>query len=797
MNRRGGIAGAALLFVSASVAPLRAQLGHASGKRLPTGVSVDPVGASITVGSMPLSMALAPEGQYAVVSLGGWREQGIQVVDLRAQRVSQSLPQESAFFGLAFSHDGRWLYSSGGNEDCIVRYRWNGNAATLDSTVSLAPKEPKQPGSRYPAGLAVSQDDRFLYVAENISDTMAVVDLIENKVVQRVPTQHYPYAIVLSGDGTIYVSAWGGEAVSVFHRQPDGHLSADGTIAVGRHPSALLLDDDGARLFVALASKDEVAVVNTHSREVIARLSDAAPAGPAEGVTPNALALSNDRKRLFVAEADSNAVAVFALDNVTQSKGVGKPIGRIPADWYPTAVASDGKRLLTLCGKGHGSGPNLNGPKADRKIEDRSGYTLGQLNGTLLNVDLPSQLTSTSLSSLTARVVAANHWRNAKAQRGYPPFKHVIYIIKENRTYDQVFGDVADGDGDPKLLFFGNDCSSNHRALAQRFGLFDHFFTNAEVSSQGHLWSTAATVTDYSERLIPSLYADKRAEVDEGDVDEPTNGFLWQAATKAGITFRDYGEWINPPANGKPMSPARPGLEQHVCPSYPPLDMTIPDQKRADAWIAELQMFERKGEMPRLEILHLPADHTAAGKANMPTPRACMADNDLALGRIIDALSRSRFWKDSVVFVLEDDAQAGPDHIDSHRSVLLVISPYSRRGTIKRFVNTTDVVAAIEDILGLQRLSQYDYFSRPLTHLFSKKPDFTAYSAIKPAHSLTEKNPAQGPGSAESEQFDVTKPDAVDDAAFNRVLWTMLKPGTAPMPVPRYAAPIHLMRAPE
>ena len=303
-------------------------------------------------------------------------------------------------------------------------------------------------------------------------------------------------------------------------------------------------------------------------------------------------------------------------------------------------------------------------------------------------------------------------------------------------------------------------------------------------------------MTDYSEKTIPSLYAQKRAEI-EGETDEPANGFLWQAAAKSNVTFRDYGEWVNPLAAGKGMTPARPGLEPHICPAYPPFDLHIPDQQRADAWIAELQTFERTGEMPQLEIMHLPRDHTAGGKPDMPTPRACMADNDLALGRIIEALSRSSFWKDSVVFVAEDDAQNGPDHVDSHRSVLLTISPYNRPGTISRFVDTTDVIAAIEDILGLGHLSQYDYFSRPLTHIFSAKPDFKPYTALKPTQSLAEKNPPKGPGSTQSQGFDLSKPDSINDATFNEVLWSMLKSDGTPMPPSHHASVTHLLRATE
>jgi DNA-binding beta-propeller fold protein YncE len=790
------------LLAASSASTLRGQ--NSGPKRLPTGQRLDPSGETVTLGSLPLAMLPAPGGEKLIVSLGGWREQGVQVVDLKTRRVEQTLKQEAAFLGLAFSRDGRTLYASGGNDDSVYCYDWDGSRATLRTRIVLAKKEPNKTGTRYPAGLAVSNDGKFLYVAENVGDALAVVDTNTANVVERLPTEHYPYAVAVARDGAVYVSAWGGRSVSVFRTNPAGKLSYSGRIGVGRHPSALVLDASGSRLFVALASVDEVVEVDTRLRRVVRRFSDAAPGAPQEGATPNALALSEDEARLFVAEADDNAVAVFDLaharrsDSTSAQRPTGtlpaeRTAGRVPVDWYPTAVLERAGELLALCGKGRGTAPNPDGPTPGRGIERPLGYVFGQLNGTLRIV--PGNFNEQQLAALTRRVAAANGWDSPAPARRYPPFKHVVYIIKENRTYDQVFGDVPGGDGDPSLVFFGKDSTPNHRALAARFGLFDRFFTNAEVSSQGHVWSTAAYVTDYGEKTIPSLYSDRRADVDEGDADEPADGFLWTLAINAGVSFRDYGEWVHAAVEGpQGFSATRPGLAPDISRAYPPFDMNIPDQRRADAWISELQDFVRRGEMPQLEIMHLPADHTAGATPGMRTPRACMADNDLALGRIVEALSHSPFWRDTVVFVVEDDAQAGPDHFDSHRSPLLVISAYNRPGTIHRFVNTTDVIAAIEDILRLGRMSQYDYFSRPLSDVFAPTPDLTPYSAVKPTQSLDELNPAKGPGAEESKAFDLSAPDRVDDALFNRVLWEAVKGDETHAPAPRHASPVHLLR---
>jgi len=323
-----------------------------------------------------------------------------------------------------------------------------------------------------------------------------------------------------------------------------------------------------------------------------------------------------------------------------------------------------------------------------------------------------------------------------------------------------------------------------------RFGLFDRFFTNSEVSSQGHIWSTAAYVTDYDEKTVQSAYSDRRADIDLEEIDEPGNGFLWNLAKKKEITFRDYGEMVyGSDAAGRAVLQRR-GLAPYVNPSYPPFNLAIADQVRADAWIAELKQFIQKQEMPQLEILHLPNDHTAGGKAGFRTPKALMADNDLALGRIIEALSSSPFWRDTVVFVLEDDSQSGPDHVDSHRSPFLVISAYNRPGTIHRFANTTDVLAAIEDILGLDRLSKFDYFSRPLSDVFSETPDLSPFTAVVPQVDMNEMNAPKGGAARMSEGLDFSAPDRVSDALFNRILWRLMK-GDESFPVVKAAAPVH------
>ena len=777
--------GIGLVFVVVSSGLAVAADGVVFTDPLPTGLRLDPVGDAIDLGSVPLGMAIAPGGDRVAVVLSGWREQGLQIVDLKSGRVTQTLEQKAAFMGVAFSRDGKELYVSGGNDDSVFVYTWEDGTAKFVRKIVLGEAKTEKAGSRYPAGMAVSKRGNYLYVAENVGDDLAVVDLTTNQVVERLGTGHYPYAVEVAADGKVYVSAWGGDTVSIFKQRRNGKLKRAGKIIVGRHPSALAANAAGTILYVALAGSDEIAAVDTRGKKIRQKLSDANPAGPSEGSTPNALGLSKDGSKLFVAEADNNAVAVFGL-----ADGL-KFAGRIPTDWYPTAVAECGQ-LLVLSGKGHGSHANPDGPVPGELHRNRLGYDLGQLNGTLRTFAAEDALAH--LSEYSRRVTDANHWGEARTGKKYPQFKHVIYIIKENRTYDQVFGDLKEGDGDPNLVFFGENVTPNHHSLALRFGLFDRFFTNAEVSSQGHMWSTAAYVTDYDEKTVHSAYSDRRSDIDidSEEIDEPGNGFLWNLAKKKGISFRDYGEMVSREPGPARDAMERRGLAGDVNLDYAPFNLEVADQARADVWLREFHQFVEKKEMPQLEILHLPSDHTAGGKAGLRTPRAMVADNDLALGRIVEAVTKSPFWQDTVIFVLEDDSQNGPDHVDSHRSPMLVISAYNHAGTNHRFANTTDVVAAIEDILGLDRLSKYDYFSRSLADVFSETPDFSPWTAEAAQVDLKEMNAGQGEEARMSEGLDFSAADRVDDDVFNRILWRMVK-GREEFPAVRAAAPVHAL----
>jgi YVTN family beta-propeller protein len=756
---------------------------------------------------MPLGMIASRDGHYFIVSLSGWREQGIEVVDRASARIVQRLPQRGAFLGLAWSADGHTLFASGGAADVVYVYRWDSGAAPAHAALvdSIPLDRAKSKTPRYPAGIALSSDGRRLYVAENIGDSLAVIDPLARRVVQRVATGPYPYAVVVA-PGRVYVSAWGADFVSAFDTGKNGALLPRHPIDAGRHPSALAVSRDGARVYAASASTDRVAVIDTRSSRVLSWLHDPSPGGVAEGCTPNALALSPDGHTLFVAEADANAVAVFTLSAESSGDSANTAAdrlsGRIPVEWYPCALIVDGDSLCVVNGKGRGAGPNPNGPKPGVPISrgDPHGYTLGQLNGTVCIV--PAAHDRAGLDAFSQRVTKANGWDTAPSERRakYPPFEHVIYVIKENRTYDQMLGDLAQGDGDTSLTFFPRAVTPNHHALAERFGLFDRFFVNSEVSNQGHPWSTAAYVTDFIEKTTPDDYRGKRPERDEpGDADDPAAGYVWDAAIRKGLTLRNYGEYSEATAAdaaGRVRTRAAlPALAPYTHPGYPPFDTSIPDQRRADIWIEEMHAFEKAGRMPALEILHLPNDHTSGVRKGRPTPAAAVADNDLALGRIVEALSHSAFWKNTVLFVLEDDAQDGADHVDSHRSVVLVVSAWNRGGVFHRFVNTTDVLATIEEILGLEPMSQFDRFGRPLREIWADHPDDRPYAALTPAQSLKQLNVASGPDARASEQMDLTHADRINDDELNRILWRAIKGADRPYPASHRVSMQELARA--
>ncbi len=762
----------------------------------PNGVTANnwtltPAGVQVAVGDRPFGAALSPDGRYLAVSDDGDGVQSLALLDTSARLVVQSIPYhkpEALYVGVAWAPDGRRLYASAGGDNLVRTYDFEDGRLREGSPIPLG----ERAAQIYPAGLAVSADGQRLYVAENLANRVVAVDAATGKPVAVAGTGPLPYAVAVAARrGKIYVSDWGANTVTVL--RADG-LAPLGTVTVGLHPAALALDPSGGRLYVANTDGDSVSVVDTGTDRVVATVSLAPYPGAPEGSIPDGLAVSGDGRTLYVANAGNNDVAVVDLSGASPAVA-----GLIPTAWYPTTVtmSHDGRVLFITNAKGLGAGPNPHGPNPTQADTGNEQYIGSMIVGTVSIVDVPD---ARELAAMSARVVQNNGFdegagrliRSAAAvparvvprRVGDPSLiKHVVYIVKENRTYDQVLGDLREGNGDPSLVLFGRAVTPNHHTLAQQFVLLDNFYANAEVSADGHNWSMAAMANDYVQKNWPANYSGRGRAYDfEGGQPAayPRSGFLWDAAARAKVSYRIYGEFTEfgvTPSRGTMAS-----MEQHVDPAYHGWDLKVTDQTRVDEWLREFRTFEQSGEMPQLMILRLPQDHTAGTRPGYPTPLAMMADNDLALGRLVDAVSHSRFWKDTLIVALEDDAQDGPDHVDAHRTVALLAGAYVRRGAVDHtFYSTVSALRTIELILGIPPLTQYDAAAQPLLNAFTSDARLDPYTAIVPRQSLTALNTRTSPGAAESARLDFGEADEVGPGVLSRILWRTVK-GNTPLP---------------
>ena len=528
-----------------------------------------------------------------------------------------------------------------------------------------------------------------------------------------------------------------------------GTFQVVGQCTTEEHPNEMLLARGGKVLFVANANRNTVTVIDTEAGKPIETIGTAIDPKAPSGSTPSSLALSGDQSMLFVANANTNDVAVVNV----KEPGASAPLGFIPVGWYPTSVrlAADGKTIYVANGKGASSRANRDGPRPGfgggrNSIQE---YIGGLFQGTLSIIPMPA---AKQMAAYSQTVYECSPVRRGDPTAvggtapatgspipskvgGHSPIRYVVYIVKENRTYDQVFGDLREGNGERNLCLFPEAVTPNHHALVRDFVLLDNFYVESEVSADGHEWSMGAYATDFVERIWPLGYrGDQRVPYpSEGALDQvarPAGGYLWDKAAAKGISYRSYGEFI---ANGR--TAADPGrarvkaLEGQFDPMFRGFDMDYPDVKRTERFLAELAGFEKAGEMPQLVILRLPNDHTSGTSPGKWTVTACVGENDLALGRLVEGLSKSRFWRQMAIFVVvEDDAQNGSDHVDAHRTVALAISPYIRRRAVdSTMYSTSSMLRTMELILGLEPMSQFDASARPMFNSFTGQPDFTPY----------------------------------------------------------------------
>lgn len=778
---------------------------------LPNQWSLRPAGKQVVLGDFPVNLALHPSGRWLAILHAGYGEHEVMILDLKRQKVTSRVGIAQAFYGLVFSPDGKSLFASGGEFEVIHGFQFEEGFLFRHREIAFA----KESETFIPGGLAVDLEGKTLFAAGPWGDAVAVVSLDEAGKASSVKLEKgsYPYACLVEPKGKrLFVSLWNQAAVGVIDLEQKRVIA---TWPTEKHPTEMALSPDGQSLFVACANSTKVTVLDAKSGKGLETIACSLYPGAPAGNTPNSLCLTPDGKLLMVANADANNLAVF---NVAEP-GKAKPLGFIPVGWYPTSVRFNpaDQRIYVANGKGLMSLANPQGPmpnhRGKRTLEQ---YIAGLFHGTLGIIDLPTpermavyskQAYACSPMRADQSVIAEPPQGNAiPAKVGDPsPIKHVLYIIKENRTYDQVFGDLKEGNGDRDLCLFPEAITPNHHRLARDFVLLDNFYCDGEVSADGHEWSMGAYATDFVEKVWPLVYRgsphNKLTFPAEGNVDviaRPAGGYIWDRCAEAGLSYRSYGEWIQ---NGK--SPADPGkarvkaLEGHFDPGFRGFDLDYPDQKRADRFIEELARFEKDGEMPQFIVLRLPNDHTIGTRVGKPTPTAMVADNDLALGRVVEAVSKSKFWKDTAIFVLEDDAQNGSDHVDAHRTVGLVISPFTKRGHVdSNLYSTSSMLRTMELILGLKPMSQFDAAARPLYDSFQAKPDVRSYQHLVPDADLQATNLANAWGAKLSEQFDLTKEDAADDLLFNEVIWRSIKGLDSTMPAPVRAAFVfpHLKR---
>ena len=785
----------------------------ASRITLPNGWSLTPAGHSLPLGDLPLNIAVS-SGNFVAVTNNGQSTQTLQLIDAAKERIVDSVIIPKSWLGLKFSADGRFLYASGGNDNCILKYAVTpAPGSSRDPGVDPAPRGlvlvdsiflgKKWPEAISPAGFDIDDKKHLLYVVTKENNSLYIVDLAQKTVLQQLDLGGEGYTCRLSPNRKeLYITCWGCDKLKIFDTET---RSMSGEIAVGDNPNDLCLTRNGRWLFVANANDNSVSVIDLRSRQVVETLNAALYADAPPGSTTNALALSGDEKTLYIANADNNCLAVFDV----AKPGSARSKGFIPVGWYPTAVQVIGKKIWVANGKGFSSMANPDGPnptsrredvayqKGDLKKAKTVQYIAGLFKGTMSIIDEPDEKLLGDYSALVYQNTPYTKTGElqAKGEPGNPvpmrvgdpsPVKYVFYVIKENRTYDQVLGDVPQGNGDSSLVLFGDRITPNQHALTGEFVLLDNFYVDAEVSADGHNWSMGAYATDYLEKTWPTYYGGRGGRYDsEGNREIANNkgGFIWDDCGRAGINFRTYGEFAD---NYKPNIKT---LKGHYCPYYTGWDLGVRDTVRVSQWKRDFDSLLAADALPRLSTIRLGNDHTEGLRKGRPTPFAHVADNDLAVGELVEYLSKSPVWKQSVIFILEDDAQNGPDHVDAHRSPVYIAGGYVKRHFVDHTMySTTSVLRTMELILGIPPMTQYDAAATAMWRCFSVDPDLSVFHSLPANIDLEDKNIAWNEMAKKSAGLDFTREDRIPENLFNEILWKGLKGINAKLPAPSRAA---------
>jgi len=763
---------------------------------LPNGWSLSPVGRSVQLGDLPLNMQVSNNKKMIAVTNNGQSTQSIQLINVKTEKVTDEKVIDKAWYGLQFNDKDDKLYTSGGNDNFILVYPIENEKLLIPDTIRLGKPWPIKIS---PSGLAVDDQNQLLYVVTKENNSLYIIDLTSKKTIRKIRLSSEAYSCILSPDkATLYISLWGANKVAFLNTKQQ---QITDSISTQYSPNELLLNKKGDYLFVANGGDNSVSIINTHTKKMMEVISSAVHPTRLTGSTTNGLALSDDENMLYIANADNNCLAVF---NVSKP-GASVSQGFIPTGWYPTSVKYCRNRIWVANGKGFTSMANPRGPQPISKIDDselhegstpnkRLQYIGGLFKGTLSIIDEPKESLLKNYTQMVYENTPFNRTQQAPSKNNPVPFKnedispikYVFYIIKENRTYDQILGDVKKGNGDSKLCLFPEKVTPNIHSLANEFVLLDNFYVDAEVSADGHNWSMGAYANDYVEKTWPTQYGKRGGDGDYSGrrkITYPRDGFIWDYCKRAGISYRSYGEFTD----GK--TAVTPVLNDHFCVGYPSFDFEIKDTTRCSIWIKDFDKLLAEDKVPRFNTVKFPNDHTSGQKKGKIAPTSAIADNDLAVGLFIEHLSHSKIWKESVVFILEDDAQNGPDHVDAHRSPALVISPYIKRNqVVSTMYSTSGFLRTMELILGLPPMSQYDAAAKPLYDCFTSTPDFTPYIHKKANVDLNIRNTAVNKSSRLSETFKFDKEDEAPDLELNQVIWKSVKGEDAEMPAPRRSA---------
>jgi DNA-binding beta-propeller fold protein YncE len=791
------------------------------GFLLNSGWAIRPTGQQVSVGTFPMSSAVSKNGKFLLVMNAGYDPPTISVIDVASKKELSRTPVADAWLGLRMDLRSDSFYVGGGTTGKVFEFALDpGTGAVTSKREIPALADLTSKGNALIGDIALSRDGSYLYAADLYDDAIAVLDLREGKYLGSWKTGRRPYRVMLAPNGKdILVTAWGDGVICV-HDTSNGAITAK--IRVGAHPTDMLWIDkpppsaEGkssytGRLFVTASNTNNTYAFGVTADGQLTALEtiniSTSPMHPL-GMTPSALATDEKGSKLFVVCSDANAVAQIDI-----SSQLSRVEGFIPTGWYPTAVtALKGGELAILNGKGLGSHPNPGGPNPSKRpaaVHAEGGGTpveyVGHIQtGTAQFMPMPED---EKLAAFTQTVLRNSPYKDellerpmggeqtayfAKSDGHLSPIQHVIYIIKENRTYDQVLGDLAQGNGDKSLVLFGEAVTPNLHQLARDYILYDNFYENADVSAEGHNWASAAIAPDYTVKIWPSEYG-HRSKIYDFEGGEPANtppaGYIWNNALQAGVSLRDYGQWctnipLKQVTGTKQIAAVKDAsLAPYVDMNYRGFDLEYPDVNRAREFIREWKGVDAAGKTPQLSIVRMGNDHTQGTKAGTLTPFSYNADNDYAVGMVVDAVSHSQAWSSTAIFIIEDDSQNGPDHVDSHRAPVWVISPYTHRGMVdSTMYNQTSVLRTMELIVGLRPMTHFDAAARPMFGSFSQQPDTRPYTAIAPKTSLTERNDVHNSGAAESARMDFSDADLADDDDLNDVLWRAIKHTDPPPP---------------